>query len=283
MKHRAFFLPIALTLAVAALGQHYSTPPQDEENPRYLLTEQADTAIAHGDYDEAAARLIDAISICPDCPDNALLLSNLGMVYAYGGRDSLALATLDRALSIAPAMRTVIANRGRILLRMGRDAEARDAYSRLIDLDSLNLEARYYRGILSLYSGDLATAEQDLAILRDSVPGQTPTARALAALYTRTGRNESAAACYRQLIADEPAAVYYAMLAQCYLSDNKLTEASATIGEGLEKYPEEAELYYCRAWLNKLLFRPSEARADGRKARSLGIPQHRIDHLLKNQ
>ena len=47
-------------------------------------------------YDDAAARLLEAIGICPDCPDNSLLLSNLGMVYAYKPQqiwDGLGLAT----------------------------------------------------------------------------------------------------------------------------------------------------------------------------------------------
>lgn len=255
-------------------------PPVEEANPRYILMEEADSAIAGADYDRAAARLLDAIAVCPDCPDNALLLSNLGMVYAYSGRDSLALATLDQALATWPGLRTAIANKGRLLLSMGRDAEAKAAYSSLIELDSLNIDARYYRGMLALYSGDLETAEADMTVLRDSMPDSTPTARALASLYTMTGRHELAVPYYRQLIREEEAPEYYAMLASCYLTDSELTEASAVIGEGLAKYPDDGELYYCRAWLNKLQYRTAEATADARRAQSLGVPRARIRALL---
>ena len=96
-----------------------------DEDPYYLLTEQADKAIAAQDYESAAARLIEAMSIRPDAPENVMLLSNLGMVYSYMDRDSLALETLNKALDRAPSMRTVLSNRAHVLLKMGRDMEAR--------------------------------------------------------------------------------------------------------------------------------------------------------------
>lgn len=259
----------------------FTTPPTDEENPRYILAGEADSAIIAGRYDEAAARLIEAISICPDCPDNVLLLSNLGMVYAYDGRDSLALETLDRALEQAPSMRTVIANRARVLLNMGRESEAKDAYAQLIALDSLNMDARYYHGMISLHTGDLQAAEADMAVLSDSLPNSIATARALAALYSYTGRNDVAEPYYKRLIEEEPEPEYYVLLSAIYLNDDRLTDASSTIGDGISKYPDCGELYYCRAWLNKLLFRPSDAKADGRKAKSLGVPAARIKQLLE--
>ncbi len=275
-----FAAAVCLT-ALAERPVPVPTPPTDEENPRFLLVGEADRAIADGDYEAAAARLLDALSVCPDCPDNALLLSNLGMVYAYSGREALALETLDRALELAPAMRTVMANRARLLLTMGRDDEARTAYSRLLEVDSLNMDARFYRGMLALYDADLATAETDFAALRDSLPTDLRTARALSTLYSMTGRHAQAVPYYRQLVAEEPEPEFYAALASCYLADDKLSEASETIGEGMEKFPDQGELYYCRAWLNKLLFRPSEAKADARTAERLGIARARLDALLK--
>lgn len=251
----------------------------DEANPRFLLAGEADSAIATGRYDEAAARLREAISICPDCPDNALLLSNLGMAYAYAGRDSLALSTLDSALRLAPNLRTAKSNRARVLLNMGRDAEALDAFSDLLRVDSLNMEARYYHGLLALYSGDLTAAEADLTVLRDSLPDDLLTARALSALYIRTGRNAQAVPYFCKLVGEEPQPEYYAALASCYLADKKLTEASEVLGEAFAKYPDDGELFMCRSWLNRLLFRPSEAEADARMAERLGIPRARIERL----
>lgn len=255
----------------------------DEENPRFLLIGQADEAISDGRYDDAAARIIEAISICPECPDNIMLLSNLGMVYSYAGRDSLALETIDSALVQAPRMKSLLSHRARILLKMGRDRSAYEAFGRLIEVDSLNTDARYYHGMMALYSGKLAEAETDFGILRDSLPLDLSTARALSSLYIMTGRESQAVPYYRQLIKDEPVPEYYAALASCLLTDGKLTEASEIIGEGMTKYPDDAQLYYCRAWLNRDLFRTNDAKADGRRAQELGIPKAKVDALLKRK
>lgn len=283
---KRLFLSLAFLAAIACASAQTLAAPDpdsDEENPRFLLAGQADEAIAEERYDDAATRLIEAISICPDCPDNALLLSNLGMVYAYQGRDSLALETLDRALGIAPSMKTVMANRARVLLRMGRDRSAYEAFGRLIEADSLNTEARYFRGMMALYSGDAATAEADFEVLRDSLPLDIDTARALSALYSLTGRNAQAVPYFRQLVRDEPSPEYYAALAGCYLADGKLSEASEVIGEGMTKYPGDGELYYYRAWLNRDLFRPTDAKRDGKRAVELGISERKVRELLERR
>lgn len=280
---RAALLILFVLLFVPLSAQTLAAPDvdSDEENPRYLLAGQADQAIAEGKYDEAVARLIEAISICPNCPDNALLLSNLGMVYAYDNKDSLALDALDRALEIAPAMRTVQANRARVLLKMGRDEQAYQAYTGLLAVDSLNIDARYYRGMMALYRGDANTAEGDFQVLRDSLPLDMETARALSALYSLTGRNSQAVPYFRRLIESEPSAEYYAALAGCYLADRKFTDASAVIGEGLNLYPNDGELYYYRAWLNRDLFRPAEARSDARLAEEFGVDPRRTRALFE--
>lgn len=254
--------------------------PSDEENPRFLLAGQADAAIAEGDYDAAAARLLEAISISPGSPDNVLLLSNLGMVYSCLNRDSLALATLDEALLRAPAMKTVLANRARVLLKMGRDREAFDAFGHIIEDDSLNTDARYYHGMIALYGGDAVTAEEDFNVLLSLDPEGTDTAQALSVLYSLTGRNRKAVPYFERLIAVEPSPEYYAGLAGCELAEGRLSEASAAIGRGLELYPDDAELYYYRAWLNRDLYREHEARDDARRAVELGVSRRRAEALF---
>lgn len=275
--------------AWALLPAPYATPlpapPADDdmENPRYLLAGQADEAIAAGDYEAAAARLLEAISLAPDDPSNVLLLSNLGMVYSCQDRDSLALATLDEALRRAPAMTTVHANRARVLLKMGRDGEAFGAYGRVLQSDSLNAEARYYHGMIALYGGDAATAAVDFGVLRDTDPLGLPTARAMATLLSLTGRDSDAVPYFQRLITEEPLAEYYAALAGCYLSEGRLTEASATLGDAFARYPADPELYYYRAWLRRDQFRLGDARADARRAVELGFPRRRAEQLFNDR
>lgn len=259
------------------------TVPDDEEDPYYILCEEADRAIAAEDYETAAVRLLEAMSIHPTFEGNVLLMSNLGMVYSCMDRDSLAIATFDEALRRAPGQRTVVANRARVLVKMGRDREAFRDFSTLIEADSLNLDARFYRGTIALYAGNLATAEGDFAVLLRESPESTATAEALAALYSLTGRDREAVPYLKRLIAIEPSGEYFATLAGCYLAMDYLNEASEVIGEGLEKFPNDPELYYYRSKLKRARFLFDEADADLQRALTLGLSPKKAEELKQKK
>lgn len=282
---RLFILAIGLIAIVWAFAYAPApighTVPDDEEDPRLLLLDEADRAINSGDYDAAAARLLEAVSLRPGAHDNVLLLSNLGMVYSYQGCDSLALATLDAALAMAPAMTTIQTNRARILLNMGRDAEAYQAYTKVLERDSLNVNARFYRGMMALYSGRLEVAETDFEVLRTVQPDNLETAKALAALYSLTGREMDAIPYFERLLAAEPVVEYYVGLISAQIASDKLSDASSNLATALEAFPDDPDLYYCRAWLHKKQYRIDDAKADLRKAVSLGLPQQKARQLMK--
>ena len=277
------FFTLLIILGSLGLNALAVTPtrPDDEEDPYFLLCGQADRAIADGDYEEAAARLIDAISIRPAAPESILLMSNLGMVYSYMERDSLALATLNEAHRRAPAMRTVRANRAKVFLKMGRDADAFRDFGTVIEADSLNVESRFFHGTIALYCGDLVTAEADFEVLKNVDPESTYTAQALSTLYSLTERDREAIPYFRRLIDTEPAAEYYAGLAGCLLALGQLGDAGTTIADGLKKYPDDAELYYYRARLNRDRYRLDEAHADASRAIKLGLSPAKAKALFK--
>ncbi len=277
---KQFAVAVAL-LTVLRLDAVAPAVPDDEEDPYFLLCGQADRAIAEGHYEEAAARIIDAMSVRPRAAENVLLLSNLGMVYSYMGRDSLALATLDEAHRQAPAMRTVLANRARVLLKNGRDREAYRDFSDLLNADSLNVEARYYRGTMALYAGDIATAESDFSVLQSVAPDGIDTATALSGLYTATGRHADAIPYLQLLTKDDPTPEYFGALASALLTVDRISEASTAIADGLSRYPEDAGLYLCRAQLNRARYRMDEARADASRAVALGASKAQADAIFK--
>lgn len=282
MKHALLSL-LFLTFVSMLLPAIEPQVPDDEEDPYFLLSGQADEAIREEKYDEAAARLIEAMSIRPESPENVLLLSNLGMVYSYMGRDSLALATLNDALRRAPSMRTVLRNRGRILLKLGRDREAYDDFSIVLKTDSVNLESLFYRGTIALYSGDKEQAEKDFGVLQRHYPDDTCTAQALSSLYFLTNRNKEAIPYFKRIIEVYPEPEYYAPLAGCYLALGNLTEASATLAEAMAKFPNDPELYYYRAMLNRDRYRPDEAHADAKRAVKLGLRPEKARSLFEEK
>lgn len=256
--------------------------PDDGEDEYFMLMGQAEKAIQDKNYSEASQLLTEALDIDPLNPSNVLVLSNLGMVYSYMDRDSLALATLDEAHRRAPAMVTVLANRARLHLKIGNDREAYDDFSEVIRLDSVNTTARYYHGMMALYGGQLDVATADFDVLKRMAPDAYDTYSALGALYSMSGRDLEAIPYYRKLIESDPSPEYYAALAGCYLATDNLTEASTTIAEGLGFYSHDPELYYYRAWLNRERFRLDDARSDAKRAIELGADPAKVNALFGN-
>ncbi len=254
----------------------------DEADPYFLLTGEADEAIKNQDYSTAVLRLRDAMQVDPGNAGNALLLSNLGMVYNYLDQDSLAMDAYNQALELAPAMTVVRANRGILNLKMGNDIEAWQDFGDVIERDSLNSVARYYHGMISLYGGRLADASADFEVLESVAPESYNTNVAMSSLYSFTGRASEAIPYYKKLIEMEAAPEYYAALAGCYLSLDYLPEASATLAEAFEKCGEDPELYFYRAWLNKCNFQNEAAKADANRALELGANPRKVRQMMSD-
>lgn len=278
---KLLLLSLIAALALPCAAQTIEpTVPADEEDPYVLLCGQADKAVADGNFADAAQRLLEAMALRPDSPQNVLLLSNLGMIYSYMDNDSMAVAVLDEAVRRQPRLRTARANRGQVLLKLGRDSEASDDFAAVIAADSLNTDARYYHGTIALYNGRLEEAETDFAVLKATIPEALTTARALGMLYSLSGRDRDALPYLRKLISLEPSPEYYAALAGSLLALSELSETSAVIAEGLGHFPDDPELYYYRAILNRQRFLLDDARRDAAKAAAMGVNPKRIAEIF---
>ncbi len=73
---------------------------------------------------------------------------------------------------------------------------------------------------------------------------------------------------------------YYGARAYCYLMTGNLQDAADDIAAALELAPDDGELYLYRAALNKMHFRPDDARKDARKAIELGVDPARAKEFL---
>ncbi|MBD5177930.1 MAG: tetratricopeptide repeat protein [Bacteroidales bacterium] len=272
---KRIILLFLLLSSLSGVAKIYSQEP-DEADPYFLLCGEADEAIAEGKYEEAAERLWDAIMMRPQAPQNLFLRTNLGLIYSYIDKDSLALSTLEQVIEIAPTMKTPRANRARVLLKLGRDADALEEYQHILELDSTHVEARYYRGMMALYNGVLDVAEQDFGVLKETAPESLMTARALSSLYSMTGRDREAIPYFKKLLEQEKAPEYYSGLAGCYIANEDYNEASELLAEAIQAFPEDPELYYYRAQLNRKRYRIEEARQDAAKAVQLGLNPSKV-------
>lgn len=271
---------LMLLFVVGALGiGAFSCVAQDDltgQQSEYInLIGEADNAIAEERWSDAESLLLNAMREEPENPTNVLLMSNLGIVRLAAGKDSLALEILNRAAQIAPSSITVLGNRAKVLCAMGRDVEAYNDYSRIIELDSMAVDVRCRRGMLALYLGDTDTAEKDFVFVEHLAPGNENAAIGLALLYSSTNRPNDAITQYTKLIKQNPAVEYYSGRAALYLLTKQLNEASADIADGLALSPNDAELYLYRAYLNKLRYRNDDAEADLKRAIELGADPDR--------
>lgn len=279
----AIITAAAVSMAAFDIPGTTAPPKQPSDNDYMDLVGEAEKAISANNYEAAVACIKRAIDLEPDNPSNILLMSNLAMVYSYMDQDTLALITYDETLRQAPNMTTVRNNRALLLAKMGRDNEAFNAFAGVIDTDSLNATARYYHGIMALYSSRLDIAETDFAVLKSVAPDSRHTAVALSSLYSMTQRNLEAIPYFKKLVKDSPDPEFYAGLAGCYLALGRLSEASETIADGLKRYAYDPELYYYRAWLNRDRFRLDEAHDDARKAIALGANTAKVNALFAPQ
>lgn len=251
-----------------------------EERPYFLLIDQSEEALREGDFEAAGLRLVEAMGIEPQNPLNVALLSNLGIIYYYNHQDSLALVTLNEAVKRAPKLVSAHLHRAQVLSAMGRDGDAYDAYSTVLEIDSINSDARFYHGMMALYHGNLSTAEADFATLNRVVPLWRKTYLARATLFSMTGRDQEAISLYRKLLDVEKAAEYYAALAGCLIAVDNLSEASSVLGEALAVYSNDPELYYYRAILNEKRYLHDDARRDAKRAVELGADPLKVQRIF---
>lgn len=271
---------LILTVAVSIVATFIPLRAMDDTT-RYNLMGDADEAIAKGDWESAERHLVEAINGRPGDPSNILMMSNLGIVRFNMGRDSLALATLNDAVSLAPASVTVRLNRALIRSGMGDTEGARDDYRQVIALDSTVVEPHFYLAVMALAQGDTLTAGRHSRRLEVLAPDGTETAFVMASLLSAKGQPAEAIPYYTILLKKDAQPDYYAARALCYLQTDDLNAASDDIAAGIALDPTDGELYLYRAILNKMRFRPDDAKADARKAADLGIPAQRIAAAMK--
>lgn len=241
---------------------------------------EIEKSVAAGDWNTADSLIVATLEQHPDSATDAMLLSNLGMIRYYAGKDSLALDALTHAHRAAPASVTILANRAKVLTSMGRAAEALADYDNIVQLDSTYSDAYLYRGLIMLYSGSFEDALSDLQQREKLSPRSEDTLIALASFYTITENHESAISYYSRLIQADPQPEYYAGRAMCALRLERLVDASEDIADGLDLDPDYSELYLCRAILNKKRYCTADAHADADRALSLGANLARIKALL---
>lgn len=270
--------PENLTDSMAKLKQS-----EEKESAYMKLVQSAEEATGKGDWEGAIACLQEAMRSEPSNAQNVMLLSNVGMMRFYMGEDSLALHTLTEARAMAPASVVILNNRARVLTHMERFDDALRDYDLILSMDSTYASAYQDRASIELRQGRVDLAEADVARFRSLKPNDSQGKLLQAVIYGGSGRWHEAIGLYGELLKDNEEGVLYSARAMCYLELGELPEAAEDIARGLELDPKDAELYYCRAYLNRLRYRDDDARADARRALELGLNPMRVKLLFEGK
>lgn len=281
MKKSTFHtLLIIAVLAIFPVSSLADDKTDDVSKEYFELMGRADKAIKDGKWADAETELRKALRLDPANPSNILLLSNLGMVQFYDGRTDDAISTLSDAHRIAPASVTILLNRARVFTSSGMDDAALRDYSEVITLDSTLAEPRFYRAMIELNRGNLAPARADIDTLAMRHADDRFTHIGLATLLMREGHYADAIPHFNKVLKDNPDAAYLGSRALCYLLTDDPGAAADDLARAIELDPTDGELYLYRAMLNKVRYRPDDARADGEKAIKFGVAPERVKMLL---
>lgn len=153
---------------------------------------------------EAAARSIAASGIAFDDPANEAALRALVDAELASGHGAQALERIDAALRRAPERASLRDARGRVLLQLGRIAEAKAAFERAAASDPGHGPARAGLGAVAAREGDLEGA---LRLFDEAASAPTPDPEAsfrAAQAAEALGRHEEAVRRYRLVLVDQP-------------------------------------------------------------------------------
>lgn len=131
------------------------------------------------------------------------------------------------------------------LSQAGRFADAAPKYAAAVDLDNLNLEARYLqaKNLQDQGAAKLKEAEAAFQALRAMAPDYVLIHACLARLYTAQGQGALAEAEWkRQLELDPYLLQAYQELGSLYAGQGRLAEAQALLEQAQPKFPQQMDI-----------------------------------------
>jgi predicted O-linked N-acetylglucosamine transferase (SPINDLY family) len=188
-----------------------------------------------GDTQRAGELLADALRHKPDFPEVYVILSG---VHEQAGDFGAALGSLQAALQLRPGYAGALRNLGLLLGRMGRWAEAEDAFRRATMEAGDDADAHYFRGNALVHLG----RPQDAAVCyREALRVRPAFAESLCSLGNLLGdlgrRNEATAHFIRAIELKPDLADAHLGLANMRVAERELEDAVASYRRALELDP----------------------------------------------
>ena len=232
--------------------------------------------------DSAEYAMNQAFISDPDNTNNTWLMTSLSTIQQHLGRMDAAYISVTAALNKIPKSVFILHQRAGLLMEMERWDEAKADYNSILNIDSLDIEALYHRGVLKLEGNDRAGAEKDFEVAEQH--GEFSPYRSLGkALIYRLDENwEGAEKIYTSVLNDNPKMSYlYLKRAECYLNLNQLSKLSADLQAVADTDFDNPMYYFLRGQLRLKQFDKQAARSDFKKAQELGMESELLQPWVK--
>lgn len=268
MRAGAIFSVLILTI-MSAGAQTYEA-----------LADSADNYIKRERWQDAERVLLQALRMRPAAFENHLLLSNLGVVQTNLKRPADALRSFGAGLSLAPRSTVLLINRARTYISINAVDSALADLTRSLEVDSTLLWPRKMRGLLHLEKKNIDDALRDFKILFDADPRSGDAMFGIGACRYNKGDYRGAVEMFSKASEhgfDEEALMWEAA---AYINMDDFQGASEKIRQGIEKNPQNGDLYLLRAYLHKLQYRTEDAELDIKNASHYGADPQLIRSLF---
>jgi tetratricopeptide (TPR) repeat protein len=190
---------------------------------------------------------------------SAYVKGRLGSLNLRAGRFREAIALLEEAQRLEPNDTSNLLALAQSYEGAGESAAALSSYDRLIEKESGNVEARFYRARLQEKEGDspaaLAGFKEIIALSSGRGAVTDREAAILALCYSQVGliemdahRFDAAAEAFTHALdaADEPGAELFLLLARADLDGGKMDDAEKAMMEGARRFPVDLDLKILR-------------------------------------
>ena len=162
----------------------------------------ADLALLAGEPQSALALLETAATRNPDHPR---LLATLARGLHEAKRGAESLPWLEHLAKLEPRNAEHRTNRGHVLVRLGRHAEAAVAFGESLSLTPSDTDVRRHRALALISAGQRSAAADELAVFLQAKPDSPAEANLRIELLRQVGRMDEARVAAREALVRHPA------------------------------------------------------------------------------
>jgi tetratricopeptide (TPR) repeat protein len=233
-----------LTRAATAYRQAVALAPDDLDTRLALariLTE-------NGEYTEAREVCSSMVRVSRGNPaTQARSYAQLGDVYSREGKTPESMAALYKAVELQPSDADIARGLAASAVRGGLYAEASAAYTRILALDPLDVQAKKQLAWVQFKLERYPTAIKHYEAVGDSLG--TVDRYYLAQAYAKTSKVDRAVDLFREVVRTDPENYkgVYCNMAYAYYDANRYQRAIETVREGLAGDSASACLRFCWA------------------------------------